>query len=175
MRFSASRERLVRFWPRVSRPALPVRHEGPLPENSLIRVQQVGRTPLLRFFAPSALAGHAALSDRATSRTFPLRRLATPLRISLHPHGHSPHGPLTAAFQCLRILRCLAGPGIAHLPYSRMIRRHPWGSPFAVFIPSGRLQGLSARPVPHAVQSSVLTRLFLSGDQPPKTLTWQDL
>lgn len=52
-----------------------------------------------------------------------------------------------------------------------LIRRRPWGSPFAAFIPSGRHPGLSALPDPHSVQSSVLTRLFLPRDWPDKTLT----
>jgi hypothetical protein len=77
--------------------------------------------PLLRFLAPSALSGPAALCGRATSRTHPLRRLATPLRLSPSGlAGYAPHGPLAAAF---RSLPTVALPGRARFLVSTITTR----------------------------------------------------
>jgi hypothetical protein len=90
----------------------------------------------MRFFAPSALSGDAALCDRATGRTNPLRRLVTPLRtFAFQPTGYSPHGPLTAAF---RSLLAPASPGrvlFASHSLAARARRRPWGSTLRGFNP----------------------------------------
>jgi len=86
--------------------------------------------------------------------------------------GHSPLGPLTAAFRYRRIgLRCLVGCGNFFLACFRFIRRRPWGFPFAAFLPSGRHLDLRVHLIPLAVCSSVLLDCFCRGiDSPPKTL-----
>jgi len=137
----------------------------------LIRNDRSAGLPLLRFFAPSAHAGHAALSGRATSRTFPLRRLITPLRNSPPSArsfaARSSHGgvPLPADFALPGRIRDLSR------IHSRSYPAAPMGFSLRGFHPVRKASGLlGALPGPHAVQPSVLTRLFLSRDQPHKTL-----
>jgi len=170
VRYSASRERLVRFWPRVSGPTLPVRLVARRWDTWSSRNDRSAGSPLLRFFAPSAHAGPAALSGRATSRTFPLRRLVAPLRISPDPRVIrrsvlSRRRSATGG----SILRCLAEWGSLFPLASDLIRRRPWGSPFAAFIPSGRHPGRWALPIPPAVSSSVLSTVFVERSAVPKT------
>jgi len=59
-------------------------------------------------------------------------------------------------------LRCLAERDSLLLS-TRCARRRPWGSPFAAFIPSGRLWSFATPLIPHAVPFNVRPWLFLPG------------
>lgn len=149
---------------------MPGRRSGKCSPLSYLLKRQAGRTPLLRFFSPSA---HEAATRCPVEPSTGLTRfgVGSPLRCS--PGRGSCTGALlnAPAFRYPRIV--LRGPAsdVGWTSLSIPIRQRPWGSPFAAFLPPGRLCGFRAALNPRAVWQSSASIVFIEGPTVPCTKT----